>query len=40
MIVTLPSEAVIPVIPFGDPLGLIGYFSVEFYDESTKRIAI
>ena len=38
--VTLPLEAVIPVMPLGEPFGLIGYISDEFSDESTKRMAI
>ena len=38
--VTLPLEAVMPVIPLGEPFGLMGYFSDEFSDESTKCMAI
>ena len=37
--VILPFAAVIPVIPSGDPLGLIGYISLPSPSESTNLIA-
>ena len=34
MMVTLPLEAVIPVMPLGEPFGLIGYICDVFSDDS------
>ena len=33
--VTLPLEAVIPVMPLGEPFGLIGYISAVSYTHLT-----